>query len=80
MKQLSAMMQGKLKYRGWWLLPILTLGDEPPTQKLQYEMGPNVAYSSGPNSSGIFSCTFSNLSPGTTYYVRAFATNGFVTG
>lgn len=50
------------------------------TSDVEIGNNPNVTYSSGPNSSGIFTATFSNLSPGTTYYVRAFATNGFGTG
>lgn len=50
------------------------------TPDVEIGNNPNVVYSSGPNSSGIFTAAFSNLSPGTTYYVRAFATNGFGTG
>ena len=40
---------------------------------------PNISYSSGPNSSGIFTSTISNMSPGT-YSVTAFATNAYGTG
>ena len=47
---------------------------------VEIENNPNVSYSSGPNSSGIFTSTISNLAPGTTYYIRAFATNAYGTG
>lgn len=50
------------------------------SQDVEIGNNPNVAYSSGANSSGIFTCTISNFSPSTTYYVRAFATNGYGTG
>lgn len=68
---------------------IVSEGDSPVTNcgfcwgtssDVEIDNNPNVTYSSGANSSGIFTATFSIVSPGTTYYVRAFATNGFGTG
>lgn len=41
---------------------------------------PNVAYGNVPSTQpGLFTCNISGFSSGTTYYVRAFATNGFGT-